>query len=309
MTKLALLTAALVSMTSIAEGVKGSKPALASLANTEIVLSENNTIILNKSFSFKSVAETSQRAKELDAALPSNERVILVMDSPGGSIDAGLELIENLSSLNRPVTTLSLFSASMGFQAVQGLGERLLVANGTLMSHKASGGFDGEFPGQLDSRYNYYKKRVLRLDQQVVNRTNGKHTLKSYQDLVENEFWCDGEDCVKQGLADRVVKASCDKTLSGTKEVLLGKFMFMGSTVEVNAVMSQCPLITGFLDIKIIVDGQSLFTGERPKTKDQYWQEQNPRLAFDAEKVNALMTRVDELVRPLIEKKKVIKGY
>jgi len=298
-----LILSGLLSITALAQ---------VPLSKTDIVLSEKNTLVFNTDFNSRDVAKLSQNARDMDAALPSQEPIFLVMYSPAGSIDAGLELIETLTSLNRPVNTLSIFAASMGFQTVQGLGERLLVANGTLMSHKATGGFSGEFPGQLDSRYSYYLKRIARLDEKVVARSKGKLTLEKYRSLVENEHWCDGEDCVKEGLADRVVKASCDSTLAGTNDVVLAKFMFAGASIQVNAVRSKCPLITGILSASVTINGENMYKEAKPQKDpvvvDYYTQQAQPVLS--KEEIAQLVIRVDKILDDNSgTNRQVIRGY
>lgn len=244
---------------SLAPEAEIAAPAVLS-RNSDLVLTKDNSITLNDYFYGESVANLTQKAKELDAKLPSGEPIVLVLNSGGGSIEAGIEGIQNMNTLNRPIITLTLFSASMGFQTVQGVkGERLITKNGTLMSHKARGFFYGEFPGQLDSRYSHYLKRVTRLDADVVARTKGKHTMESYAKLIENEYWCDGQDCVEQGLADRVVNPSCDQSLEGTHTKLWDRWLYFGHTIEIVDTMSNCPLITDPLSYNIYIDGEPLF--------------------------------------------------
>ncbi len=230
-----------------------------------VVLTVDNTLSFNDYFYEESVSKLMKQARDLDSRVTSNDPIYLVINSPGGSIDDGLLLIQNLSTLRRPVHTITVFSASMGFQTVQGLGERLVLRDGTLMSHKPRGGFSGEFPGQLDSRYAYYLKKVVRMDENVVKRTNGKHTLKSYRSLIENEYWCDGYDCVDQGFADKVVDPSCDKSLSGTKKVTLDRFMYAGHTIELVVEYENCPININMLGYDIIIDKKALYD-----TKDEF---------------------------------------
>lgn len=242
-----------------------------------VTLTADNMLLMDTYFDFTSVAIVAQQAKILDAKLPSKEPLFLVIDSGGGGIDAGLEMISNLNALNRPIHTITLFSASMGFQTVQGLrGKRLILPDGTLMSHKARGRFGGEFPGQLDSRYSYYLKRVDRMNKLASKRTGGVHTLKSYNNLIENEYWCDGVDCLRQGFADYLAKVSCGESLSGTKLVLWRKLFRAGHKIEIFDVKSQCPTITGFIDYVIHIDGKPLnkfkqedasYYGASPETK------------------------------------------
>lgn len=233
-------------------------------ATPQVVLTEDNTIWMNDYFESTTVAKTVARAKELDARLLSKEPIYLVVSSGGGSTDAGLELINNLKNLNRPVHTITDFAASMGFQTVQGLGTRYILSTGTLMSHKARGGFWGEFPGQLDSRYGFWLKRVNEMDKIAVARTKGKHTLKSYKALIENEYWCQGQDCINEGFADKVVNASCDKSLTGTRQAN-EKFIWGGAAIELVWTFDKCPLNTGELDFEVYVNGKALFKRQTGK--------------------------------------------
>lgn len=300
-----------------------------------VTLTKDNTITLNDAFYGDTVAKLAKRAKELDARTESSDPIYLVLNSPGGSIDAGLELIENLNSLRRPVKTISIFSASMGFQTVQGLkGERLVTKDGTLMSHKASGGFYGEFPGQLDSRYAYYLRRITRMDEQVVKRTNGKMTLQNYRNLIENEYWCDGQDCVDKGFADRVTTAQCDKSLEGTRKEVWYRDIFFGMVLEIIVSLDKCPLNTNMISYNYYIDGQPVFPerDEDGKTEEQKKKDareereaSNPRLRDDSynsynryyndesktvssEMMAEIRAKLDRVVNDRKERK-VIKGY
>lgn len=279
-----------------------------------LVLTKDNSVSMNKIFSPESVANITQQVRELDSRTESKDPIILVLNSPGGSIDPGLELIENLSNLKRPVTTLNIFSASMGFHTTQGLGERLITQNGTLMSHKARGAFSGEFPGQLDSRYNYYLKRIARLDEQATRRTKGKYSVESYRALIENEYWCDGYDCVVQGFADRVVRPSCDKSLDGSHTETVDQFMFMGIAVQINAEYDNCPLNTNALKYEVSMNGKKLFNDPSSPSNVAFWTLwQVPASVEDRPKINAeILFEIQKRVGDVVSKrlnKEVVKGY
>ena len=212
-----------------------------------IVLSKDNVLSLNSAVDSESVAKLIKRAQELDANLDSGYPIILFLYTPGGSIQDGLELIEALKSLNRPVQTVSMFAASMGWQILQSLDKRMVLETGVLMSHKARGGFYGEFGdgvSQLDARYALWLQRILDMDMITVQRSNGKQTLDSYRKAYENELWITGRDAVAKGYADEVVSVKCDKSLSGTTKE---SFFFMG--IEIIVVFSECPMNTSPLAV------------------------------------------------------------
>jgi len=214
--------------------------------NRAIILSESNALIINGPISMETIGPLMQQALTLDKTLPLDSALYMVMATPGGSIQAGLELIAFLNSLKHPVHTITIFSASMGFHVVQQLkGERYILPFGTLMTHKAYGSFEGEFPGQLDSRYGFYLRRLRAMDRIIVKRLGKSYTLKSYMALYANEFWVDGADAVRIGFADGLVKVRCDDTLSGTREE---KINFFGFKLKVT--WSKCPMILTPLKIE-----------------------------------------------------------
>lgn len=226
-------------------------------ANT-VTLNAGNTLVMDQEYTDVSVAKLALRARELDEKLPKGKPLYLVMLSPGGSIEAGLELIDNLNAMKRTIHTVTVFGASMAFQNVQGLaGERYITSTGILMAHKASGGFSGEFPGQLDSRYQFYIRRLTKLDEQTVSRSRGYYTIETFQAAYENELWCEGQDCVNKGLADAAVKVTCDNTLSGTRTIE-ERVEFLGMPIEVKMVKAACPTITGVLELDIKFGGKDV---------------------------------------------------
>ena len=224
-------------------------PALAKSDLPVLKLTKDNTAVLLGVVDSTAVSDVIQQIQKLDSALKSGYPINLVMYTPGGSIQDGLELMEYLKSINRPINTVTIFAASMGFQIVQGLGTRYILENGVLMSHKASGGFEGEFgdgKSQIDSRYGLWMTRILELDKQTVKRTNGKQTLASYRSAYQNELWLTGNQSTKGGYADRVVSVSCSKDLSGVRTQTLD---FMGLSVHVS--FSECPLNTNPVSVEL----------------------------------------------------------
>lgn len=229
--------------------------------NETVVLTSENVIVLNSQVDGESTSAVISKAKELDSGLASGLKgklglssgkpLFLFLNTPGGSIQSGLEMVEALRGLGRPVHTITLFAASMGFQIAQNLDTRYIIKNGVLMSHRAKGGFEGEFggqsPSQIESRYALWKSRLDELDEQTAKRTSGKKTLAQYQQQYASEMWLTGAQSVAQGYADKVVQVKCDKSLSGTST----KEAMVFGLIKVQYDLDNCPLNTSPMNVRL----------------------------------------------------------
>lgn len=225
-----------------------------------ITLSKKNTVILNDQFSFNSIAKIQTELFALSKSLGKDEEITLVLDSPGGSVLAGLSLFDTVKAIPQKVNTLTIFAASMGYQTVQSLGDRYILPSGILMSHRAYlGGLKGQLDGELEERLKFYKEMTSNLDKKTAERIGISY--KQYRELIRNEYWAGAQKALKQGHVDRIVTASCDESLSGTniKDV---KTFFGNFSVE----FSDCPLIRG--PLRVVSGSRIAFE----RYKKQYFQ-------------------------------------
>lgn len=214
------------------------------IAQDKLVLNSENTVVLNWVVTDQSVAQLTQQIFAISQSLPKSKPIYLVLDTPGGSVQAGNALIDGLKGIPQEVKTVNLFSASMGFQIAQNLGERLVTTNSTMMSHLAAGGIEGTIPGSLNARLEYWSSISEKLDVQAAKRL---HLSKAeYAAKIQNEYWVYGEDNVTQKLADRLVTVSCDDTMNG---VTTSKVETMFGMVDVDR--AKCPMARGILSARV----------------------------------------------------------
>ena len=207
-----------------------------------VTLTERNSLVFRGPVTGASVAAFQKKAFEKSLLLGKDEIVYIVIDSPGGEVIAGNMLIDSVKALPQKFKSVSLFAASMAFQMVQNFEERLITPNGTLMSHRASGGFEGEFgsdgKGELITSLNWILKILKKADEHAASRM--KISLKDYQELIRDEYWTNGSDAVNESAADRMVLLKCSKELiSGVDTVQIQSFF---GTVSLS--YSKCPIIT-----------------------------------------------------------------
>ena len=203
-----------------------------------IGLTPKNSVVLRGIVNDSSTTNIQLALAELDAERGSqNFPIYLVIDSPGGSIDAGESFIQFAKTIPN-LQTISIFAASMASAIVEGLpGRRSVTQNGILMFHRAKGGFEGQFnDGEIEQELALFKSFVQSMEERNAARL--KLTIDAYKAKVKDEFWAFGDNTVTTGMADEVINIKCSKELIDTRTREANQSIFGTVTTS----YSGCPL-------------------------------------------------------------------
>jgi ATP-dependent Clp protease, protease subunit len=134
----------------------------------------------------------------------------LYINSPGGSITAGMGIYDTMRFIKPDVTTLCVGqAASMGaFLLSAGTkGKRFVLPNSRVMIHQPLGGFRGQA-----SDIEIHAKEILYLKQRL-NGLLAEHTGQSIETIerdTERDNFMSAETAVSYGLADKVLVSRGD---------------------------------------------------------------------------------------------------
>ncbi|MBI3716400.1 MAG: ATP-dependent Clp endopeptidase proteolytic subunit ClpP [Betaproteobacteria bacterium] len=132
--------------------------------------------------------------------------ISLYINSPGGSVTAGLAIYDTIQFIKPDVTTLCTgFAASMGaFLLAAGTkGKRLALPNSRVMIHQVSGGFRGQA-----SDIEIHARETLFLKQRL-NEIMAKHTgqpIEVIEKDTDRDNFLSAEDALKYGIIDKVLE-------------------------------------------------------------------------------------------------------
>jgi ATP-dependent Clp protease protease subunit len=137
----------------------------------------------------------------------------LYINSPGGSVSAGMAVYDTMQFIKPDVSTLCTgLAASMGaFLLCAGAkGKRFCLPNSRVMIHQPSGGFSGQA-----SDIEIHAKEVLYLKKRL-NEMMALHTGQPLEVIdrdTDRDNFMGAEDAVKYGLIDRVLKSRTESTV------------------------------------------------------------------------------------------------
>jgi len=129
----------------------------------------------------------------------------LYINSPGGSVSAGLAIYDTMQFIKPDVSTLCIGqAASMGaFLLTAGAkGKRFCLPNSRVMIHQPSGGFQGQA-----SDIEIHAKEILYLRARL-NEMLSKHSgqsVKTIEKDSDRDYFMSGAESVKYGLIDKVL--------------------------------------------------------------------------------------------------------
>jgi len=129
----------------------------------------------------------------------------LYINSPGGSVSAGLAIYDTMQFIRPDVSTMCIGqAASMGALLLTGgaQGKRYCLPHSRLMIHQPLGGFQGQA-----TEIEIHAREILLL-REKLNLILSQHTgqpLEKIQDDTERDRFMGGEDAVQYGLVDQVL--------------------------------------------------------------------------------------------------------
>jgi ATP-dependent Clp protease protease subunit len=140
----------------------------------------------------------------LEAENPDKD-ISLYINSPGGSVTAGMAIYDTMQFIKPNVSTLCIGqAASMGalLLTAGAKNKRFCLPNSRVMIHQPLGGFQGQA-----SDIEIHAKEILYLKDKL-NRILSQHTgqdIKTISKDTDRDNFMSSEDAVKYGLVDKVI--------------------------------------------------------------------------------------------------------
>lgn len=129
----------------------------------------------------------------------------LYINSPGGSVTAGLAIYDAMQYVKPNVSTICVgLAASMAavLLAAGEKGKRFALPNSEVMIHQVLGGVQGQA-----TDIKIHAERILKIKDRI-NQILSKHTGQKITKVAadtERDYFLDPEDAVKYGLIDKVI--------------------------------------------------------------------------------------------------------
>ena len=133
-----------------------------------------------------------------------NQDIYLYINSPGGSVSAGLGIYDTMQYISCDVSTICVgMAASMGAFLLAGgtKGKRLALPNAEIMIHQPLGGTQGQA-----TEIEIAAKHILRTKEKL-NTILANNTGKSYEEIsmdTDRDHWFSAKEALEYGLIDKI---------------------------------------------------------------------------------------------------------
>ncbi len=138
-------------------------------------------------------------------SVDSKKDILLYINSPGGSVHAGLGIYDTMQYVNPDVATICTgVAASMGAVLLAGgaANKRSALPHSRIMIHQLSGGMQGQ---SKDMEITLKQMQELRKDLYTIL---ANHSGKAYKDIEKDsdrDYWMRAEEAKSYGLIDEVL--------------------------------------------------------------------------------------------------------
>lgn len=135
----------------------------------------------------------------------SSKDIQLYVNSPGGSVTAGLAIIDTMNHIKNDVSTVCVgIAASMGAVILSSgkKGKRFILPNAEVMIHQPLGGVEGQATDIAITAKHILKTREKL--SKMLSANTGKPLTQVEKD-VDRDFFLDAEEAKKYGIVDKIL--------------------------------------------------------------------------------------------------------
>lgn len=135
----------------------------------------------------------------------SKKDISFYINSPGGSVTAGLAILDTMNHIKCDVSTVCVgIAASMGalLLSAGAKGKRFVLPNSEVMIHQVMGGAEGQ---ASDIEIN--ARRVLRT-KDTLNKILAQNTGKKFEQVekdADRDYWMTSDEAKKYGIVDAIM--------------------------------------------------------------------------------------------------------
>ena len=149
----------------------------------------------------------------LEAEDPEKD-INLYINSPGGSVTAGLGIYDTMQYVKSPITTICLGqAASMGalLLCAGTKGKRYALPNARVMIHQPMGGFQGQA-----TEIDIHAREILKIRERLndILMSHSGQSLEKIERDTERDYFMSAEETKDYGLIDEVISRSPDQNKS-----------------------------------------------------------------------------------------------
>ena len=177
----------------------------------ERTLLQNRRLFFSEEVSPETAAEAIRKIWYLELSQPGKP-ITLIIASPGGSVDAGFAVWDQIKMISSPVTTLVTgLAASMGsiLSLVAPKGRRFATPNARILIHQPS--IHGGVRGQA-SDLEIHAREILKLRARIIAlyvEATGKDR-ETIAQAIERDTWLSADEAKEFGLIDKVISSFKD---------------------------------------------------------------------------------------------------
>ena len=152
----------------------------------------------------------------LEAEEPDRE-ISIYINSPGGSVTAGLGIYDTMQYINSPVSTICVGqAASMGalLLTAGSTGKRYALPNSRILIHQPLGGVQGQA-----SDIDIQAREILRMREKlnkILSQKTGQ-TLKTIEKDTDRDNFMSADEAKSYGIIDEVIESRSDQPSNASK--------------------------------------------------------------------------------------------